>query len=201
VENCVLGGGNDVIPFPEGEFDIILADPPWQYEKGTTIPKKTIEAKYSTMSLDDICNLQIPSKKDALLFLWCPAPLIESGLRVISSWGFSYRTCMVWDKQIENGMGHWLFTNHELILLGVKGNFPTPPDHLRPKSIFRVPRGRHSEKPVYVNNLLREMYPWARRLELFARMKREGWISWGNEIKGSECRTLEHFNGGNKNVW
>ena len=44
-------------------------------------------------------------------------------------------------------------------------------------------RGRHSQKPACVYELLERMYPRASKLELFARGRpRVGWSAWGNEV-------------------
>jgi N6-adenosine-specific RNA methylase IME4 len=44
------------------------------------------------------------------------------------------------------------------------------------------PRGKHSAKPEAFQDIVESMSP-APRLELFARRKRLGWDSWGNEIE------------------
>lgn len=48
--------------------------------------------------------------------------------------------------------------------------------------VVLAPVGRHSEKPVEVYNRIERLYPKASRLELFARARREGWESWGDEV-------------------
>ena len=48
-------------------------------------------------------------------------------------------------------------------------------------------RGRHSEKPTAVRELIERMYPHASKLELFARGKPPpGWAFWGNEAERPE---------------
>ena len=47
-------------------------------------------------------------------------------------------------------------------------------------------RGRHSEKPAAVYELIEGAYPAASKLELFARgAPRPGWAAWGNELEAS----------------
>ena len=56
-----------------------------------------------------------------------------------------------------------------------------------PDSIIEAPRGRHSEKPAAVRELIDRMYPHASKLELFARGKApEGWRFWGNQAEAPE---------------
>ena len=47
--------------------------------------------------------------------------------------------------------------------------------------MIEAKRGRHSEKPVVVYELIERMYPVASKVELFGRGKaRPGWVIWGN---------------------
>jgi N6-adenosine-specific RNA methylase IME4 len=41
-----------------------------------------------------------------VLFLWAPSPKLADAIQVMNAWGFSYRTCAVWDKQV-TGMGYY----------------------------------------------------------------------------------------------
>src|SRR4030042_2530696 len=59
----------EVPKLPEDKYDIIYADPPWEYEF-TETPNRTIEKEYPTMNLKDIIKLKIPSADNAILFLW-----------------------------------------------------------------------------------------------------------------------------------
>ncbi len=101
-------------------YDIIYADPPWRYDDNTTSPNRRIENHYPTMALEDIKNMEIPSAKDCILYLWSPAPLIEKALQVLNAWGFTYKSNLVWDKN-KMGMGYWVRGQHEHLLIGVKG--------------------------------------------------------------------------------
>ncbi len=42
---------------------------------------------------------------------------------------------------------------------------------------------RHSKKPQKAYEMIESLYPNASKIELFARNKREGWDSWGNEVE------------------
>ena len=172
-----------IIPIlPEDKYDIIYADPPWEYEF-TEAPNRTIEKEYPTMNLKDICNLKIPCSDNSILFLWVTSPkLIPEGVEVIKSWGFEYKTSMVWIKD-RIGMGYYARNRHEFILIGTKGSPGVPEPANRPDSVINAPRTEHSKKPEIVYELIEKMYPNRKYLELFARNKREKWKSWGNEIE------------------
>jgi len=169
-------------PLPAGLFKLLYVDPPWRYEHVET-DSRAIENQYPTMSLDDICTLRVPSADDCVLFLWATSPKLADALRVVEAWGFSYRTCAVWDKEVI-GMGYYFRQQHELLLVAARGTLPVPEPSARVSSVIRARRGAHSEKPARVYELLEAMYPAfkpADRAELFARRQRPGWTTWSNE--------------------
>jgi N6-adenosine-specific RNA methylase IME4 len=164
-----------------GTFAVIYADPAWQYDSSES-DSRVIENQYPTMTLDEICNLDVPSitHDDAVLFLWTTSPKLEETFRVLDAWGFTYRTCAVWDKE-KMGMGYYFRQQHELLLVATKGKLPTPLPETRPPSVIRFPRGEHSKKPEVVYLMIEEMYPDLPKIELFCRSPREGWAVWGNQ--------------------
>ena len=50
------------------------------------------------------------------------------------------------------------------------------------KQIVMAHRGRHSEKPTEVRDRIVQLMGDLTRIELFARIKVDGWDAWGNEI-------------------
>lgn len=163
-------------------FSIVLADPPWQYEAGSTDPTRQIENQYPTMTLDAIGALPVHKflTTDAMLFLWAPAPKVEEALGVMRNWGFTYRTNAVWDKG-SIGPGYYFRTQHELLLVGARGRPITPLPEARVSSVIKAPRREHSRKPDEVYVRLEAMYPELNKVELFARQLRSGWFVWGLE--------------------
>lgn len=141
---------------------------------------RATERHYATMSLEEICALDVPATSDSLLFLWSTAPMLEGALRVMRAWGFSYRTSIVWCKD-RMGTGAWVRSQHELLLLGRRGDFPAPSLGTQPRSVIHARRGAHSEKPDEVHAMIERTYPGRRYLELFARRQRDGWTTWGND--------------------
>lgn len=167
---------------PERTYPVVYADPPWRYDYSETDSRK-IENQYDTMTLEDICGLPIQTvaAPDAALFLWATSPKLREALRVIDVWGFTYRTCAVWDKQ-KIGMGYYFRQQHELLLVATRGDIPAPPEKARVSSVISETRGKHSKKPERVYQIIEAMYPDLSKIELFARNKRDGWESWGNQV-------------------
>lgn len=173
-------GKQNVKKLPVGQFNVILVDPPWTYRIKTSYSP---EKYYPVLSTQKISEMEIPTAKDAVLFLWSTNPVLEEALNVMKAWGFGYKTNFVWVKD-RSGTGHYILGQHELLLIGIKGQIGTPLPENRPPSIINAPKTRHSEKPKVVYEIIERMYPNHKYLELFARIKREGWTSWGNEIEG-----------------
>ena len=165
-----------------GVFPVIYADPPWQYDFPVSDSRR-IENQYPTMPIEDICALPVESiaAPDGILFLWATTPFLKKGLRVLEEWGFDYRTSMVWVKP-SIGPGQWVRQRHEYLLIGVRGNIPTPKGENKPDSVIEAPRTEHSEKPEVVYEIIERMYPELPKVELFCRSPRIGWVAWGNEV-------------------
>ena len=125
--------------------------------------------------------MQVPVAENSILFLWATNPKLQEALEVLEAWGFEYKTNMVWVKD-KIGVGYYFRGQHELLLVGIKGSMGVPEEQNRPASVLNSDRTKHSEKPQEVYTLIEKMYPNRKYLELFARNKREGWESWGNEI-------------------
>jgi N6-adenosine-specific RNA methylase IME4/ParB-like chromosome segregation protein Spo0J len=166
------------------KFPILCADPPWRYEHVKT-ENRAIENQYPTMSLEEICALPVGdlATPDAVLYLWTTAPKLEEAFAVLKAWGFTYRTSIVWDKELI-GMGYWVRVQHEHLLIATRGAPPTPLPENRSSSLLRVRRGEHSAKPVEFYELIEKAHPEFAKVELFCRSPREGWTAWGNQASG-----------------
>jgi len=162
-------------------YEVIYADPPWRYSFSKSDSRK-IENQYPTMTVKEICELKVPSAKDSVLYLWTTAPKLIEGLQVMKAWGFTYKSQAIWDKEVI-GMGYWFRGQHEILLVGTKGNFSPPPSELRKSSVFRFKRSLHSKKPDEIRNLITSWFPDKTKLEMFARTAPDGWNVWGNEVE------------------
>lgn len=166
-------------PLPSTSYPVILADPPWNYDNECASHGAAAD-HYPCMPTDEIAAMKIPATPSAILFLWAVSPMLREALRIMAAWGFDYRASVVWDK-CRAGMGNWVRIQHELLLIGVRGDMPCPATNERPPSVIRAPRGEHSRKPAESYELIEAMYPTLPKLELFARQARPGWSAWGAE--------------------
>lgn len=164
---------------PEGIFNIIYCDPPWQYDFAETDNRK-IENQYPTMTVEELCEMKLPTfATDCLLLMWATSPKLCEALQVVQAWGFNYKTHSIWDKE-KIGMGYWFRGQHELLIVATKGNFSPPEPDYRNSSVYREAREGHSVKPSFYYDWIDSAFQGS-KIELFARSKREGWEAWGNE--------------------
>ena len=172
---------NVLPPLPNKKYQIVYIDPPWRYEFSRSTSRE-IENQYPTMDIEDIKKLPIGelAENDSVIFLWATSPKLEEAIEVIKAYGFRYVTSAIWDK-LKIGMGYYFRNRHELLLVGKKGALPVPKPENRVSSVIEIPRGKHSKKPVELYTILEAMYPNATKIEIFSRIDRKGWDTWGFE--------------------
>jgi N6-adenosine-specific RNA methylase IME4 len=182
---------------PSKKFRCIVADPPWEIDmEGGSDARTQVKLgkwsdprqdnskiralEYPQMTVEEITDLQIPAEKDAHLYIWTINKYIEATYVIARAWGFEPVCLLTWIKSpMGIGMGGTYCSNTEFVLFCRKGN-------LRAKRKVDTrwwgwPRGKHSAKPEQFQTIVESVSPGP-YIELFARRKREGWTSWGNEI-------------------
>lgn len=178
-------------------YRCILMDPPWPERGGGRI-KRGADRYYDLMSPADILRVVLTSS------CWSPDPygchlwvwttnnwLQKGGMWLIDALGFRYVTNAVWVKP-KAGLGQYLRGKHEHLLFAVKGK------HLgyRAKDVTTELIGcyrGHSWKPMDTYSKI-EAVSHGPRLEMFARSRREGWDSHGDEIRARFVRTVRSRN-------
>jgi N6-adenosine-specific RNA methylase IME4 len=167
---------------PTDKYRVIYADPPWNYGNSGLDDYGHAERHYPTMSIQELCEMEISDILDdnAVLFLWVTSPLLEDSFKIIKAWDFKYKTSFVWDK-VKHNFGYYNSVRHEFLLIATKGSCIPDIKKLH-DSVVSIERTKHSEKPEYFRNLIDELYPHGKRIELFARNKSENWDDWGNEL-------------------
>lgn len=179
-----------VQPLPEKKYGIIYADPPWSYRDKALAGKRGAGCKYATQSMDWLCALPVKeiAADDCALFLWVTMPKLNECFRLISAWGFEYKTAaFTWVKVNKFaiyswhwGMGRWTRANAELCLLATKGHPKRVSASVH--SVIESPIEGHSKKPDCTRERIVELLGDLPRIELFARQRVDGWDAWGNEV-------------------
>jgi N6-adenosine-specific RNA methylase IME4 len=174
--------GSKISALPDKLYGVLYADPPWRlepYSRDTGL-NRAADNHYPTMTLDEIIALEVPAADDCVLFLWATVPMLVESLEVMTAWDFEYRSHVVWPKD-SIGTGYWFRNQHELLLVGVRGEVPAPAPGTQFPSVMPAPREEHSAKPAIFAEMIETMFPSLPRLELFARRPRDRWEVWGNE--------------------
>ena len=186
------------------KYQIIYADPPWQYGSKELYGDKVkgykngqrkrftkLEIIYDTMSLQDIKNLPVKeiSENDSVCFMWVTDSHLKQGIEVMESWGFKYKTiAFVWLKKYNTGtrvynLAPWTLKSTEICILGTKGRMSKYKSRNDIKALVEAERTKHSKKPQEVMFRIEQLFCGLDKIELFAREKRIGWDVWGNEVK------------------
>lgn len=195
----------DIYPhLPDHKYQVIYADPPWDYGGKMQYDKSTIKNenvgfekkiflssasfKYPTLKLRHLKELDVASiaSSDCLLFMWTTGPQMANAIELGKTWGFEYKTvAFVWDKMVHNP-GRYTLSQTEFVLAFKKGKFPQPRGARNIKQMVVVHRGKHSVKPIEVIDGITKMFPQQDKIELFARNNYIGWDNWGLEIPDSK---------------
>lgn len=171
------------------KYQIIYADPAWEYDDKMNAGNRGASHKYDLMSDEDIYNMPVNEIADenCILFLWVTFPKIKEALTTIERWGFEYKTIgFIWVKANKKAMssfwgnGSWTRSNSEPCFIGIKGK-PKRIDAGVHSVIFEPHSGNHSEKPNEARKRILKLLGDIPRIELFSRHQPEGWDVWGNE--------------------
>lgn len=175
------------------KFATVLADPPWRFQNktGKVAPEHKRLARYPTLTLAEIEDLPVEDvvEETAYLYLWVPNALLPEGLQVMQSWGFRYKTNLIWYKVRQDGgpdrrgVGFYFRNVTEMLLFGVRGKHARTLAPGRSQENIILSRKReHSRKPDEQYPIIEACSPGP-FLELFARGARQGWFTWGNQSK------------------
>jgi N6-adenosine-specific RNA methylase IME4 len=176
-------------------FRTILADPPWQFRNrtGKVAPEHKRLCRYDTMPLEEIRELPVSriAAEVCHLYLWVPNAMLPEGLLVMESWGFAYKSNLVWHKVRKDGasdgrgVGFYFRNVTELLLFGIRGTHARTLSPGRTQVNYVSSKKReHSRKPDEQYPIIEACSPGP-YLELFARSARKGWHAWGNEAPRS----------------
>lgn len=152
-------------------FDVILADPAWDYKSRAAWSKTRFgggaRKHYPVMTTDQLCRLPIAkmAAKRSVCLMWATFPKLKDAIRVLEAWGFKYTTvAFVWVKMCApklvrtwhgqklttavplqakpwGGPGYYTRSNCEIVLLGTKGR-PLAPASKAVQQVVMEPHAR-----------------------------------------------------------
>jgi hypothetical protein len=96
-------------PLPAGPFRVIVADPPWAYEKRMDDGTHRAALTYPPMTTAEICAMPVGemAAEDSILWLWTTNAFMRDAFAVLDAWGFKEKTILTW---VKNKMGRGLAT-------------------------------------------------------------------------------------------
>ena len=174
------------------KYGIIYTDPPWKQTKGNKRkcrPNQGKELDYQTLSMEEIKGIHKQAitmcQEKHNIFMWTIDKYLHETERMMKELGYELHARMIWDK--ENGVAPAFtvrFSHEYLLWFYRKGKILMPCEDARGKftTVLREPSTKHSKKPKCAYEMIENMFPNCRKLEMFARNERVGWDCWGNEI-------------------
>lgn len=176
---------------PEIKYGVIYSDPPWKQEKilRKCRPNQKRDFDYPTLDNEEITRIHetalMHSADKCNVFLWTIDKYLHDAEDLMHELGLSLHTRFIWDKG--NGVAPCYtvrFSHEYLLWFYKKGHILRPSDKTRGKymTVIHAPSTGHSRKPYIVYEMLDNMFPNVKKLELFARNQKLGWDCWGNDV-------------------
>lgn len=188
------------------KYNVLYIDPPWKIKAGRPLKgykivdgkqtflatsNKTRETSYPSMTIEEIKRLNVAgiAAADAHLYMWVTNKHLPEAFDIIKEWGFSYSTTIVWAKnRMGGGLGGAYRITTEFLIFARKGKLKAlcniESSWHNVKRTYENGAPKHSKKPTFFYEMIEKVSPGL-KIELFAREKRDGWDSWGNEIENS----------------
>jgi N6-adenosine-specific RNA methylase IME4 len=175
------------------KYNLLLIDPPWRQAKGG---KKNVrpnssgeELDYPVISLEEIQEHIMKAtelcEENSVMFLWTIDKYLHEAEEIVKPMGWKLHARMVWNKVTGIPAAFTIRYGHEYLLYMYRGNLLKVATEERGKihSVFTEQVKRHSQKPEISYQIIERLYPKTKKLEMYARNKRENWDIWGNELQ------------------
>ena len=155
-------------------YGVIYADLPKRFETYSegSRSERTADNDHTTMTIDDIAEIELPAASNGVLFLWTTVPMLKTAIDLMSRWNFEYKSACT---------GLWFRNRMEMLLIGTRGNVPAPA--MGKRLAQAINPGKPNEQLDAFADMIAAMFPNVPKLEMFARKRREGWDVWGNQVK------------------
>ena len=168
-----------------------MIDPPWPKRKAgprRVRPNQGYDMDYPTMGVPDIFDLLdseiFPlAEEQHAVWLWTiDSFLFEAETRMVER-GYRLHARFVWDKTNGVAPAFTVRYSHEYLLWLCKPKLKRPEGDRRGRwrTVLTEKARQHSRKPDIAYEMVADMFPEHRRIDVFSRERREGWEQWGNE--------------------
>ena len=170
-------------PYEIDKYSVIYADYPFDfiYTEGKNKPS---DSRSPLLSISQLKKLELPAEDHAILLMWSSSPFLEIALQLMNSWGFKYKTNLIWHRQ-HDSINQWIRGHHEILLIGIKGSRLLPADDTSIHSVYSERQVNPSVKPSYFYEQIERMFPGETYLDLFGHNLHSDlwnvWDVWGNQ--------------------
>jgi N6-adenosine-specific RNA methylase IME4 len=167
---------------------VVVIDPPWLFSDKLPGPSRGAERNYACMRPGEVARLlgdTIAHEPHVVAFCWRVAAMQREALSLLNDCDLTIKTELVWEKLTKTGkpwfgLGRYVRASHEVCLIATRGR--AFPEVRNVRSRFAAPVREHSRKPDQFYAIVEAMYPNSRKIELFARQRRVGWESHGDQL-------------------
>lgn len=167
-----------------GKFQVLYADPFANVGNNRTAEQLQLHMK----DMGDI-PVQAVTDDDAALFLVVPVSLLEYGLKIAKTWGFTYRSHAACVTNNDAG-GAYFTETHKLLIIATCGGGIGP--DVRPSSVIQCGAGERDETPEALYHVMETMFPAQSKLQIFRHSwQSENWCVWENDDAPSQLHTEE----------
>ena len=194
--------------FPEGHifaglkrhhYRVIVLDPPWRFQSGKGAKSRNCERHYSTMKDAEIFAMpirELAHPDGAWVFVWATWPKMPVAFAAITAWKAKFSgNGFTWLKTHKRfayggeplflprngfhvGTGYTTRKNTEPCLLAKFGKPKRVSKNIQ--EVIIAPLREHSRKPDEAYERI-ERFADGPYIEVFSRLERPGWDSWGDE--------------------
>jgi N6-adenosine-specific RNA methylase IME4 len=185
------------VGLPRHYFKVAYIDPPWRFQTWSHRGQgKGASQHYETWSFERLKALPVPELMvpDGAVFSWVVQPLLPEAVQLLTHWECPFRSVgFIWVKMPPSwteasgrirprlGLGYHTRSGTEQCWLGIRGK-----GYKRQcqgvEQVLHAPIRAHSQKPDEIANRIARLVGDVPRIELFARTRRPGWVSWGDEL-------------------
>lgn len=187
------------------EYKTVVVDPPW-LELGGGKCKRGADKHYDCASwqvaLAVINQQRFDIARDSILLCWVTDNFLLDGIKLVDALGYKYKRTLVWVKAVQTqsggftkqcfGLGQYLRGEHELCLVCGRGRSIGLVQRRDVGSVLLAQKTHHSAKPDEFYKLAESLFPGP-RLDVFARRRRDGWDSFGDEIDGLSVENKRRY--------
>lgn len=175
-----------ILAAPTRLYAVVLTDDEWKHETWSEAGQdRAAVMHYPVSDLEVLKARTLPAFDRAVNYMWSVVPFQPEAFEIMRARGFTYRSQFVWWKVGNKlGLGYWARIEHEILLIGTRGDVPCPAPGDNARSVLHAPKGKHSEKPEIAYQIIEKYHRdlAGHFIELNARRRRPGWSAWGNEI-------------------